>query len=192
MLLLLLEYPKELCGGPGGVPAVWDALLELLTLPQNPPASPPRALLLLATVTVLLATGTEGTLEIAPFMALLLQEAEGAKRGGAPAAAAECLRELLRVRGPGDPPRTLPPSARRSLLARMAVASAVQPLVLLLAEGEGVFWGGGGGARDGKGSVGKLLMGSLCVGTGKDPSEPPGGGGSIRTNPIGETPTPTP
>ena len=137
MLLLLLEFPRELCGGPGGVPAVYGALLELLTLPHNPP-TPPRALLLLATVTVLLAAGTEGgSLGVAPFVALLLEEAgEGAKPGGAPAAAAECLRELLRARGPGDPPRVLPPGARRSLLGRLAAAAAVQPLVLLLAEGE--------------------------------------------------------
>ncbi|XP_021238873.1 AP-5 complex subunit beta-1 [Numida meleagris] len=133
LLLLLLEFPRELCGGPGGVPAVCGALLELLMLPHTPPG-PPRALLLLATVTILLATGAEGSLGVAPFVALLLQEVEGVQRGGAPAAAAECLRELLRARGPGDPPRMLPPGARRSLLGRLAVASAVQPLVLLLAE----------------------------------------------------------
>lgn len=69
--------------GPGGVPAVYEALLELLTLPHNPPGHP-RALLLLATVTVLLATGTGGSVGVvAPFVTLLLQEAEGVKQGGA-------------------------------------------------------------------------------------------------------------
>uniref|UniRef100_A0A8C9LCW9 AP5B1 middle domain-containing protein n=1 Tax=Pavo cristatus TaxID=9049 RepID=A0A8C9LCW9_PAVCR len=186
LLLLLLESPRELCGGPGGVPAVCGALLELLTLPHTPPG-PPRALLLLATVTILLAAGMEGSLGVAPFVALLLQEAEGVKQGGAPAAAAECLRELLRARGPGDPPRMLPPGARRSLLGRLAVASAVQPLVLLLAEDpdESCHTAGADpGASPGTAALtaagpgepritaGLSLSGSQCT-TSLDPLDPP-------------------
>ncbi|XP_064293552.1 AP-5 complex subunit beta-1-like [Phalacrocorax carbo] len=118
LLLLLLESPRELCGGGGrplggspewggSVGEVGGALLSLLSLPPAPPPAPPRSLLLLATLTFLLAVGDLGG--VAVFGALLV---EGGVAEGAPAAAAECLREIRRARTPGCPPGRLGPLRR--------------------------------------------------------------------------------
>ncbi|XP_054664320.1 ribonuclease H2 subunit C [Grus americana] len=134
LLLLLLESPRELCGGGssvGGSPEWGDsvgevggALLTLLTLPPAPPPAPPRSLLLLATLTFLLATGDVGGAAV--FGALLV---EGGVTGGAPATVAECLRELRRMRIPGTPPRNLGP-----LWRCQRETPGILPLTLLLAE----------------------------------------------------------
>ncbi|KAM9598388.1 uncharacterized protein ACIBXB_004159 isoform 2-T2 [Morphnus guianensis] len=135
LLLLLLESPRELCGGveSGGVSPEWGGSVgevgggpaDPADPPASPPPAPPRSLLLLATLTFLLATGDVGGAAV--FGALLV---EGGVTGGAPAAAAECLRELRRVRTPAFPPGRLGPLRRRR------DSPGIQALALLLAEEE--------------------------------------------------------
>ncbi|XP_054374242.1 homeobox protein Hox-D11-like [Molothrus ater] len=121
--------------GPGG------ALLALLA---EPSPGPPRSLLLVAALSVLAARGDRSGLAA---LAALLQRPGGA--GGAPAAAAECLRELRRIGAvPGTPlgtpletPLETPPGTIGTPGTPGRGCPALQPLLLLRAEGAGGEWG---------------------------------------------------